>query len=153
MSRRSRRFLAPGRVLIALVVIGGLAFAIATMLGTVSGPTVQLPLSMEGMPPHLLNVWTEPDPLTVGEAELTAQVVDVGGNPRAASAIAFRVLRSEGEPEPATVGDPLPVTNRTDVGRYRAIVSVPEAGAWLVEVDVRMQGRTASVRFPVEVGP
>lgn len=152
-SRRRRRFLTPGRVIIALVVIGGPAFAIATMLGTVSGPTVQLPLSMEGMPPHLLNVWTEPDPLRVGEAELTAQVVDVGGNPRSASAIAFRVLRSEGEPGSSTVGNPLPTTYIADVGRYRAMVSFPEAGAWLVEVDVRMQGRTASVRFPVEVGP
>ena len=140
-------------MIIALVVIGGAALAVATMLLTISGPTVQLPLSMEGMPPHLLNVWTEPDPPRVGELQLTAQVVDVGGNPQAASAIAFRLLRSEAEAEPATVGDPLPVNTRTDAGRYRAIVSVPEAGAWLVEIDVWMQGRTASVRFPVEVGP
>ena len=151
-SRRRRRFLTPGRVIVALVVIGGPALAIATMLRTVSGPTVQLPLSMEGMPPHLLNVWTEPDPLRVGEAELTAQVVDVGGNPQA-SHIGFRIARQEGEQGPLTAGVALPVTGRTEAGRYRAVVSLPQPGAWLIEVVVQMQGRTASVRFPVEVEP
>ena len=150
MSRRRRRLLTPGRVIIALVVIGGPAFAVAIMLGTVSGPTVQLPLSMEGMPPHLLNVWTEPDPLRVGAAELTAQVVDVGGNPRA-SHIGFRIARQEGEQGPLTAGVALPITGRTDVGRFRAMVSLPEPGAWLIEVVVQMQGRTALARFPVEV--
>ena len=152
MSRRRRRFLAPGRVIFALLVAGGLALALTSMIRTTSGPTIQLPLSMEGMPPHLLNVWTEPDPLRVGEAELTAQVVDLGGNPRA-SHIGFRIARPEGEQGPLTAGVALPVTGRTDAGRYGAMVSLPAPGAWLIEVVVQMQGRTASVRFPVEVGP
>ena len=45
------------------------------------------------------------------------------------------------------------VPGRTIAGRFRAVLPVGEPGAWLIEVVVQMQGRTASVRFPVEVGP
>lgn len=154
MPTRRRRFLAPGPMIFALLVAGGLALAVTSMLRTTSGPTVQLPLTMEGMPAHLLNVWIEPESLKVGEAALTAQVVDLGGNPRA-SHIGFRMARAgrqEGEQAPLTAGVALPVTGRAEAGKYRATVSLAEVGSWLIEVVVQMQGRTASVRFPVEVG-
>ena len=153
-SRRRRRFLGPGPLIFALLAAGGLALAVTTMLRTTSGPTVQLPLAMEGMPAHMLNVWIEPNPPEVGEAALTAQVVDLGGNARVASHIGFRVAQEEGEQAPLAAGVALPVTGgRTEAGKYRATVSLPEPGAWLIEVVVQMQGRTASVRFPVEAGP
>lgn len=152
MPRRRRRFLAPGPVIFALLAAGGLALVVTSMLSTTSGPTVQLPLTMEGMPPHLLNVWIEPESLTVGEAAVTAQVVDLGGNARVASHIGFRIAQQEVEQAPLTAGVALPVTGRTEAGKYRATVSLAEAGSWLIEVVVQMQGRTASVRFPVEVG-
>ena len=154
--RRRRRFLAPGPVIFALLVAGGLVLAVTVMQRTTVGPTVQLPLAMEGMPAHLLNVWIEPDVLRVGEAAVTAQVVDLGGNARVASSIGFRIARTvqqEGEQAPLVDGVALAVTGRTIAGRFRAVLPVGEPGAWLIEVVVQMQGRTASVRFPVEVGP
>lgn len=107
---------------------------------------------MEGMPAHLLNVWIEPNPPRVGEAAITAQVVDLGGNARVASHIGFRIAQEEGEQAPLAAGAALPVTGRTEAGKYRATVSLPEVGSWTIEVVVQMQGRTASVSFPVEVG-
>ena len=151
-SRRRRRFLSRGLVIFALVVAVVIALVLIP-LTTLSGPTVQLPLTMEGMPAHLLNVWIDPESLTVGQAAVTAQVVDLGGNARVASHIGFRIAQQDVEQAPLTVGVAQPVTGRTEAGKYRAAVSFAEAGSWLIEVVVQMQGRTASVRFPVEVGP
>lgn len=146
-----RRLLTPMRVIIGGAVLGGGALLYLAVPGTVATPTYQVPLEMPGMQPHLLNMWVTPDPMTVGDAELTAQVVDRGGNPVIAGSITFKLLDSAGDMVLEAGGSTVPRTNRADAGRFRAVVRVPAPAQWWLELSVEMAGRSATARFPVDV--
>jgi hypothetical protein len=144
--------LSPARIIVAGALLGGGLILLLVLPGTFQPPTVQLPLEMPGMRPHLLNVWVTPDPVTTGDAEITAQVVDRGGNPVMASAITFKLLDSSGDTEADAEGVPFPRTNRTDAGRFRAVLRVSGAGEWW-ELAVAMSGRRVAARFRVNIEP
>jgi len=48
-------------------------------------------------------------------------------------------------------GNPVEVRDRLDNGKFRASMDLLQPGAWILEVDIVMQGRRATVQIPFQV--
>lgn len=146
-----RRLLTPGRAVTALVILAAAVLFIIVLTRTANSPTTQVGVDMGSMGKHLVNIWMDPDPPRVGSVTVVAQVVDQGGNPRASSAINFLVGRGQGGPVLEKSGEPMDAGDRTEFGRFRALLDFTEAGGWWMDVVVQMSGQRATVRIPVQV--
>jgi len=146
-----RRLITPGRTVTVFIIFVALALAVVLFSTSVDSPTLQVPLDMPGMDPHLVNVWLDPDPPRISATTITAQVVDAGGNPRAASSITFRIGRAEDEPLNEIAGVPVEASDRTSRARFRAALEFADPGSWWIDVTVKMGTTSAVVRLPIEV--
>ena len=147
----TRRLLTPGRAILVLAIVATLALALFVFLRTVNSPTAQLPVDMGGMGRHLLNIWLDPDPPETAETVIIAQVVDLGGNPRPANSVTFRVGRGEGGPISEKEGAPMDAPSRTEFGRFRTVLDFPGPGGWWIDIEIDMGGEHVTVRLPVQV--
>ncbi len=140
-----------GRILVGAAILAISVAALVLMFSSTNRPTVQQPFVMPGMGTHFLNLWIQPDPPQLGSAELVFQVVDVGGNPRSVEAIAVGLSGAAGEVIDDIDGTAIPLTNRTDAGRFRVNVQLLSQGEWEAVVTAQMNGQRSTVRVPFVV--
>lgn len=140
-----------GLVISAVVVAVVAVLFVLVFSQTSSPPSNQVSLTMWSMGQHLLNVWLEPDPPQVGSLIVTGQVVDTGGNPRLSSSMTFKASPEETGSPVEREGNPVEVRDRLDNGKFRASMDLLQPGAWILEVDIVMQGRRATVQIPFQV--
>ena len=149
----SWHFWTRGRVITILVILAALLLALVSLFRTVERPTTQVPVSMGSMGLHRLNIWLEPNPPMLGMTTITAQVVDQGGMPLAASSITFRVGRGEDEPGVEYLGVLMYYDggNRAKFGLYRAVLNFPSPGDWWIDAVMQMASQQGTARIPVQV--
>lgn len=147
---RPRKWFSTGRVLVGGTLIIAVSLAVVALLSTVSVPTIQAEVEMPGMAPHLLSLWFDASQDPGGPMEVTGQLLDAGGTPVSASSMRFSVIGSDDSVSSSDAGVPLPMTNLADRWRFRAVVQIPAAGEWDLDVELQMSGRSATARIPIQ---
>ena len=146
-----RRRIPPRGAAIAVAVSGIVLLLAVFFLRSVESPTHQFRVVIGSTGEHLINVWLDPDPPVVGPIVVTAQATDTGGNPQASSMVIFLASPQSGGPLIQEEGIPVEVQSRTDVGKFRTTLELPEPGDWTLDVKVVMGGEGVSVEIPMEV--
>jgi hypothetical protein len=151
------------RFLLLLVLILVLPTGVAWAHG---GGVPQLTNAEAG--PYWVSVWTQPDPLRVGEAHITVAVSEPSATSEAQTADSGRAYREAGPPIlDATVQvqfKPLDRTGETLTALadhesaanklfYEADLELPETGLWQVDITVEGPAGSGSASFEAQVSP
>ncbi len=107
--------------------------------------------------PYLVSVWTQPDPLRVGEVHFTVAVSEPGrsqqeaGSPVLDATIELTLIAADENERPLNVS----ATHTEAVNKlfYEADIDVPGQGIWQVITTVAGPAGTGETEFSIEVLP
>lgn len=143
-------------LLVALVVLVAVVAAIVwTTRSNAPVPNYQNRVGIPGRDAHVVSLWLDPSPPSVGPVELTTQIGDPTGMPITATDVEFYVFPAGAFPEDALPGvytDEAPTQDFLGRGHgYVTTFDFPEAGEWQVEVRFELQGNERSTLFELDV--
>ena len=126
-----------------------LAVLVAPTLGVADGGLVRV---SQAAGPFTVTVFTAPTPLRAGAIDLSVLVQETHGGDVIPDADVSVVLRTRDDPA-REVRAPALHEQATNKLLYAALLDLPAAGAWQVEVNVARAGATASLAFDVDASP
>lgn len=102
--------------------------------------------------PFTVSVFTSPTPLRAGPIDVSVLVQRLGDGAVVDEATVTVTLRARDGGAPPVSG---PATRAQAINKllYAALLELPAAGAWDVDVAVERQGATAALSFPVDAAP